>query len=92
MNKNTRKEARTAQADLLRLQAGVECAAGQADRILRDTVSAAPLLTVGAVAGLGFLIGGGLPRGALTLVLGVGARMAGTWLQHEFLERPDTQE
>ncbi len=92
MNDHARKDARTLESDLLRLQAGVECAAGRADRILRDTVSAAPLLTVGAVAGLGFLIGGGLPRGALTLFLGVGARMAGTWLQHEFLERPDTQE
>ena len=92
MNHRARKDARTLEADLLRLQAGVENAAGQADRILRDAVSAAPLLTVGVVAGLGFLIGGGLPRGALTLFLGVGARMAGAWLQQEFLERPETQE
>lgn len=92
MNEHTRREARTAQADLLRLQASVENAASQADRILRDTVSAAPLLAVGAAAGLGFLVGGGLPRGALTVILGVGARMAGAWLQQEFLEHPDTQE
>ena len=90
MNDHAQKDARSLEADLLRLQAGVENAAGQADRILRDAISAAPLVTVGAVAGLGFLIGGGLPRGALTLFLGVGARMAGAWLQNEFLERTNT--
>jgi hypothetical protein len=82
----------TLQADLLRLQESVEHTAGEADRKLRDAVSAQPLLTVGAAAGLGFLLGGGLPRGALTMLLGVGARLAGAWLQQEFLEHADTQE
>lgn len=90
MKKDAREH--TLQADLRRLQASAESAAGEADRLLRDTVSAQPLLAVGAAAGLGFLLGGGLPRGALTLLLGVGARLAGAWLQQEFLEHADTQE
>lgn len=91
MKKDAREH--TLQADLLRLQESVERTAGEADRKLRDGVSAQPLLAVGAAAGLGLLLGGGLlPRGALTLLLGVGARLAGAWLQQEFLEHADTQE
>ena len=59
---------------------------------LREAVGAAPVLTLGAAAGIGFLLGGGLPRGALTVLLGVGARMAGAWLEQEFLERAEAQE
>jgi hypothetical protein len=92
MTRRERADAHTLQADLLRLQNRAGSAAERADRILRDTVSTTPLLAVGAAAGLGFLIGGGLPRGSLGLFVGVGARMAGAWLQREFLENPDTQE
>ena len=83
---------RSLEADLLRLEERLAHTAGEADRALRDAVSAQPVLVVGAAAGLGFLLGGGLPRGALTLLIGVGARLAGAWLQQEFLEPPDTQE
>lgn len=84
--KNAREPSRTLQADLLRLQESFEQTAGEADRKLRSAVDAQPLLAVGAAAGLGFLLGGGLPRGAVTVLLGIGARMAGAWLQQEFLE------
>jgi hypothetical protein len=79
-------------ADLMRLQERLEQAAGTADRTLGDAVSARPLLAVGAAAGLGFLLGGGLPRAAVTVLLGVGVRLAGAWLQQELFESPDTQE
>ena len=92
MKKDARQDAHSLQADLLRLRESVENAAGEADQKRRDAVLAQPLLAVGAAAGLGFLLGGGLPRRALTLLLGVGARMAGAWLQQEFLEPADTQE
>jgi hypothetical protein len=59
---------------------------------LRELVREQPVLTVGAAAGLGFLLGGGPPRGVVTLLLGIGARMAGAWLEQEFLERADAQE
>jgi hypothetical protein len=92
LKNDARQQAHTLQEDLLRLQESAESAAGEADRKLRDAVAAQPLLAIGAAAGLGFLLGGGLPRGALTLLLGVGARKAGAWLQQEFLEPADTQE
>ena len=92
MRRTKRKAARNLQADLRRLQANVEGAAGEAERVVLATVAAQPLLAVGAAAGVGFLIGGGLPRGAITMLLGVGARMAGAWLQQEFLEHRDDQE
>lgn len=92
MKENARQHARTLQADLSRLQQSVESAVGEADEKLRDAISAQPLLTIGAAAGLGFLLGGGLPRGTLTVLLEVGTRMAGAWLQQEFLEHSDIQE
>ena len=92
MRRAKRDTARNLQADLSRLQANFEGAAGEAERMVRSTVSAQPLLAVGAAAGVGFLIGGGLPRGAITMLLGVGARMAGAWLQQEFLEHSDSKE
>lgn len=62
------------------------------EETLREVVDEQPVLTVGAAAGIGFLLGGGLPQGGLTLLLGFGARMAGAWLEREFLERADAQE
>ncbi len=61
-------------------------------RKLRDTVEEQPVLALGAAVGIGFLLGGGLSRRALTVLLGVGTRMAGAWLEQEFLERADAQE
>lgn len=62
------------------------------EETLRGIVDEQPILTMGAAAGIGFLLGGGLPRGTLTLLLGIGTRMAGAWLEREFLERADAQE
>jgi hypothetical protein len=92
MNEHARGDTRTIQTDFRRLRADVRGATSQADRFVRDTVSASPLVAVGTAAALGFLIGGGVPRSALATFLGVGARMAGSWLQREFLERNDPQE
>jgi len=92
MSTGARDETRTLHADLAHLQEAVEDAAGDVDRKLRDAVSAQPLLAVGVAAGIGFLLGGGLSRGAASLLLGAGARLAGAWLQQEFLERADAQE
>lgn len=92
MNDRAREAARTIQSDYQRLKADVQGAAAHADRVVHDGVSAAPLVAVGTAAAFGFLIGGGVPRSALAMFLGVGARMAGSWLQREFLERTDPQE
>jgi len=84
--------ARSLLGDLSQVEESLEAAAREFHRKLRDTVEDQPVLAVGAAAGVGFLLGGGLPRGALTLLLGVGTRLAGAWLQREFLERADAQE
>ena len=84
--------ARSLLGDLSQFEEALETAARDLHQKLRETVEGQPVLAVGAAAGVGFLLGGGLPRGALTLLLGVGTRMAGAWLQREFLERADAQE
>lgn len=58
---------------------------------LRDVVDERPKLALGAAAGIGLVLGG-LPRGALTVLLGLGTRAAGAWLQREFLGSADAQE
>ena len=84
--------ARSLLGDLSQFEEALETAARDLQQKLRDTVEDQPALAVGAAAGVGFLLGGGLSRGALTLLLGVGTRMAGAWLQREFLESADAQE
>jgi hypothetical protein len=64
---------------------------GDLVRRLRDVVEERPGLALGAAAGIGFVLGG-LPRGALTVLLGVGTRMAGAFLQREFLGSANAQE
>jgi len=83
---------RTLRGDLSRWRANAGDAVGGADRLLRDAVAAEPLLAVGAAAGVGFLLGGGVPRGAVTTLLAVGGRMATAWLQRELFENPKEQE
>jgi hypothetical protein len=82
------EDRRSLQGDLARLGS----ATADVDRTLRHAVSAQPLLAVGAAAGIGFLLGGGLSRGAATLLLGVGARIAGAWLDEQVRERAHAQE
>ena len=80
---------RSLHGDLERLQARFGSVAGELDRSLRVAIEAQPLLAVGAAAGVGFLLGGGLTRGAATLLLGAGARMVGAWLDEQIHARTD---
>ena len=84
--------ARSLLGDLSRFEEALEIATRDLEQKLRDTIEDQPVLALGAAAGVGFLLGGGVSRGALTLLLGVGTRMAGNWLQREFLEGADAQE
>jgi hypothetical protein len=92
MNDSAEHAARTLQQDLARLQETFQTVTREADRRLRDVVATRPLLALGAAAGIGFLLGRGLPRGTGTLLLGAGTRQAGSWLQQEFLQRAHAQE
>lgn len=84
--------ARSLLGDLSEFEETLEAAARDLHQKVRETVEDQPVVALGAAAGVGFLLGGGLSRGAITLILGVGTRMAGAWLQREFLERADAQE
>ncbi len=65
------------------LREGVVCVS----RGLRDQIEANPLQAVFAAACVGFALGGGIPRGVLTLLLGVGARAVGSRLGDVILEQ-----
>jgi len=86
------EEPRTLQGDLSRLQESLGSVVGEAERRLRLAVTEQPLLALGAAAGLGFLLGGGISRSAAGLVIGAGARLAGAWLEQEFNQRANAQE
>jgi hypothetical protein len=60
--------------------------ATQLGRRLADEIDARPLHAVVAALCVGFALGGGLQRGALTLLLGIGARAAGARLGDAILE------
>jgi hypothetical protein len=86
-------QARSLRADIAWLEESFRN--GELVRRLRHVVEEKPTLALGAAAGLGLVLGG-LPRGALTVLLGLGTRfgtrMAGAWLQREFLGSADAQE
>ena len=81
--------ARTLRGDLSWLEQSLHN--GDLVQKLRGVVDERPTLALGAAAGLGLVLGG-LPRGAITVLLGFGTRMAGAWLQREFLGSADAQE
>lgn len=56
-------------------------------RRLRDEIDAKPMFAVVAAACVGFALGGGVSRGALTVLLGMGARAAGSRLSEAIIER-----
>ena len=93
MSETGERAARTLSDDWARLRDEVAGAVGDAREFVGDQVDAHPLLAVGTAAGLGFLLGGGVTRHSLALLVGVGARLAAQVLSDEFagaLERaPD---
>jgi hypothetical protein len=56
-------------------------------RLARNVVDEQPFVLVGAAAGLGFLAGGGLPRGAGAVLLSGIARAGAAWLAGELSHR-----
>ena len=74
---------RTLRSDLDRLRSRVASAKDGALRVLEEAVAAEPLVATAAAAGLGIVLGGGLPRGTIALLLGTGARVAAAWLGEE---------
>ena len=84
MSRRNSRVDRTLRSDLEQAREAAVDASRKVDQVLRETVSGQPVLAVGAAAGLGFLLGGGMRSSAVTVLLGVGARMAGAYLEREF--------
>ena len=74
---------RTLRSDLDRLHARVASAKDGALRLLEEAVAAEPFVATAAAAGLGFVLGGGLPRRTIALLFGTGTRAAAAWLGEE---------
>lgn len=92
MSRRTKCDGRTLRSDLQQVRTSATEASRTADRVLRETVSEQPVLVVGAAAGIGFLLGGGMRSSVVTLLLGVGARMAGAYLEREFSPQSRDEE
>ena len=78
---------RTLRSDLARLRSQVASARSGAWRLLEDAVAAQPFTATAAAAGVGFVLGGGLTRATIALLLGTGTRAAATWLGEEIRMR-----
>jgi len=74
---------RTLRSDLDRIRSRVASAKDRALRLLEQAVAAEPFAATVAAAGLGFVLGGGLPRGTIALLFGTGTRAAAVWLGEE---------
>jgi hypothetical protein len=46
------------------------------ETLLRDSLERRPYATLAVAAGLGYVLGGGLPRGLLRAAIGIGGRLA----------------
>ena len=66
---------------------GLRDDAANLGRRVRAEIGARPMFAVTAAACLGFALGGGISRGALTVLLGVGVRAAGSRLSEAIIER-----
>lgn len=80
---------RTLRGDWRRLRGRAEELIRRGESIVEEQVDESPLLAVTVAAGIGFALGGGLPRGTWSLVLGAGGRMAASRMAQEFLSGLD---
>ncbi len=80
---NLQKEFRRAREDTAAVVEDLRGLREELAALLRDRLRSQPYLTVGASAGIGYVLGGGLPKGAPTLALGLATRMAAGWLMRE---------
>ena len=76
---------RTVRSDLEGLRLHAASAKSCAERLLVEAVRAQPFAATAAAAGVGFLLGGGIPRGAMVLLVGTVTRVAAAWLSEEIL-------
>lgn len=78
---------RTLRSDLEALRCHAASLAREAERVLESATAREPYLSAAAAFGIGFLLGGGLPRGAATMLAGAGARLAAARFGEEIFNR-----
>jgi hypothetical protein len=85
----TDSDPRTLYTDLGHLARRAGTATRDVERLCTASVRAQPFAAVAAAAGLGFVLGGGLQRGLVTLLLGTGVRLAASRVGERLLEYAD---
>jgi len=85
----TDSDPRTLYTDLSHLAQRAGTATRDVERLCTATVRAQPFAVVAAAAGIGFVLGGGLQRGLVTLLLGTGVRLAASHVGERLLEYAD---
>ena len=77
-------------AEVAELPDALERARETVERAMKDD----PYLATAAALGAGFLLGGGLTRSMMALLLGAGSRFVAAWLGEQILEAsaPDERE
>lgn len=77
------QEFRRARADTEAVLEDLRNLRGELGAVLRERLQSQPYLTLGVTAGIGYVLGGGLPKGSPTLAMGLATRMAAGWLMRE---------
>lgn len=72
--------ARTLESDLAQARKKMGKAGRQIGEFVKKGIEEEPFAVVAVASGIGFVLGGGVTRNALTLALGVAGRAAGAWL------------
>jgi hypothetical protein len=67
-------------ADLQELLRDLRDGRAELGDLLAEQLGERPYVALSAAAALGFALGGGLPRGTLGLMVGLGSRAAASWL------------
>lgn len=80
---NLQKEFRRAREDTAAVVEDLRGLREELAALLRDRLRSQPYLTLGASTGIGYVLGGGLPKGVPTLAIGLATRMAAGWLMRE---------
>jgi hypothetical protein len=83
---------RTLRSDLGRLYSRVASAKDGALGMLEQAVAVEPFVATAAAAGLGFVLGAGLPRGTIALLFGSGTRAAAAWIGAEIRLRSSASD
>lgn len=73
-------------SDVGDLTSEVEGALGELETVVREQLTQRPYTTLAAAAGLGYVLGGGIPVALSRMMLGIGGRLAFVMLAQQLRE------